>query len=117
MRILVCGGRGYTDADAIRAAIVQAAPSLVITGGAEGADTLADREAEELGIPRVIFPANWIGEGRAAGPIRNARMLAEGRPDLVIAMPGERGTADMVRQARSAGVKVWQPALEAFAGA
>ena len=38
--------------------------------------------------------------------MRNARMLAEGKPDLVVAFPGGRGTADMVAQARKAGVRV-----------
>ena len=43
---------------------------------------------------------------RGAGPERNARMLAEGRPDLVVAFPGGTGTADMVRRAKAAGVRV-----------
>jgi predicted Rossmann-fold nucleotide-binding protein len=33
-------------------------------------------------------------------------MLAEGRPDAVIAFPGGKGTADMVRKARAAGLPV-----------
>lgn len=44
--------------------------------------------------------------GRAAGPIRHQRMLDEGMPDLVLALPGGRGTADMVRHATLAGVEV-----------
>jgi hypothetical protein len=39
-------------------------------------------------------------------------MLAEGEPDLVVAFPGGRGIANMVKQARAAGVEV----LEASAG-
>ena len=38
--------------------------------------------------------------------LRNQRMLDEGKPDLVVAFPGGRDTADMVRRARSAGVEV-----------
>ena len=33
-------------------------------------------------------------------------MLAEGKPEMVLAFPGGRGTANMVKQARSAGVSV-----------
>ncbi|MEM9912925.1 MAG: hypothetical protein AAF922_19365 [Pseudomonadota bacterium] len=44
--------------------------------------------------------------GRAAGPIRNKEMLDEGCPDLVVAFPGGRGTANMVKQAQAAGVEV-----------
>jgi predicted Rossmann-fold nucleotide-binding protein len=31
------------------------------------------------------------------------------KPDGVVAFPGGDGTADMVRRARAAGVKVWEP--------
>jgi hypothetical protein len=33
-------------------------------------------------------------------------MLEEGKPDLVVAFPGGTGTANMVKQARAAGVEV-----------
>lgn len=33
-------------------------------------------------------------------------MIDEGKPDLVVAFPGGRGTADMVNKALAAGIKV-----------
>jgi hypothetical protein len=33
-------------------------------------------------------------------------MLEEGKPDLVVAFPGGRGTANMVKQVRGTGVNV-----------
>jgi hypothetical protein len=53
-------------------------------------------------------PADWKAHGRAAGPIRNQRMIDEHRPELVVAAPGGRGTADMVRRARAAGIEVFE---------
>jgi len=50
--------------------------------------------------------ANWAELGRKAGPIRNQQMLDEGKPNLVVAFPGGRGTADIVRRARAAGIEV-----------
>ena len=44
--------------------------------------------------------------GRKAGPIRNQRMLDEGKPDLVVAFPGGKGTNGMIDLARNAGVRV-----------
>jgi hypothetical protein len=44
--------------------------------------------------------------GKGAGPRRNKQMIEEGNPDLVIAFPGGRGTADMINRARAAGVRV-----------
>jgi len=50
--------------------------------------------------------AKWSKHGRAAGPIRNQEMIDECKPDLVVAFPGGRGTADMVRRAKAAGIRV-----------
>jgi hypothetical protein len=78
----------------------------VIDGAAPGADALANEWARSKGIKTQRFRADWRLQGRKAGPLRNAQMLREGRPDLVIAFPGGDGTADMIRQARAAGVEV-----------
>jgi hypothetical protein len=80
--------------------------TLVISGCAHGADTLGIEWAEARGIEVARFPADWNVHGRAAGPIRNQQMLDEGRPNLVVAFPGGRGTADMVRKAREAGIEL-----------
>lgn len=52
------------------------------------------------------YKADWDTYGLAAGPLRNQRMLDEGKPDVVLAFPGGKGTADMVARARKAGVRV-----------
>ncbi len=62
--------------------------------------------ATARGIATQVFPADWDTLGRKAGPIRNVQMLEEGRPDLIIAFPGARGTAHMMRISREAGVEV-----------
>ena len=112
MRVLVCGGRHYNkrlvvyrELDRINQDV---GIDLVILGGCLGADTLAHRWAVSSNVREKIFEANWHLHGRAAGPIRNRRMLNEGRPDLVLAFPGGRGTADMVARARKAGVEVME---------
>lgn len=78
----------------------------VIQGGANGADLLARRWSEYKGIECLTFHAKWSRHGPSAGPIRNQQMIDEGKPDLVVAFPGGRGTADMVRRARIAGIRV-----------
>lgn len=82
--------------------------SLVITGGAVGADELANRWARDNGIDRVVVPANWEKHGRAAGPRRNQLMLDLLKPDMVVAFPGGLGTQDVVLRARKAGIYVLQ---------
>jgi len=105
--VLVCGGRDYADR-AFLFYTLSAEPDItaIIQGGARGADEMAKEWAGANGVACEEFKANWAQYGRAAGPMRNARMLGDGKPDVVFAFPGGRGTADMIRQARKAGVKV-----------
>jgi hypothetical protein len=120
MRLLVCGGREFTDVQAAFAALdrlhARNPVSLLIEGGARGADAIARYWADENAIPFVTFQADWDGLGPSAGPLRNIRMLQEGRPDMVAAFPGRRGTAHMVRIAEEAGVHVVRLAADAPAG-
>lgn len=112
MRLLVCGGRDFADElNLFRTLdyLHRHRIACVIHGAARGADSLAGKWAREQGVPCRSFPADWNRHGRAAGAIRNQQMLDEGRPDLVVAFPGGRGTADMVRRAKAAGIPVQAP--------
>lgn len=107
--------------------------SAVIEGGQRtwekgrivgGADYLAWEWAARNEIECITVEAEWhnlshpdsrirtSAGGRRydanAGPRRNTKMLAL-KPDAVIAFPGGAGTADMIRQARTAGVQVIEP--------
>ena len=111
--ILVCGGRDYADRervfstlDRIRADRASGRYVRIIEGGAFGADRLAQEWAIEHGMDLSTYAADWKKHGNAAGPIRNKQMLDDGKPDLVVAFPGGRGTADMVRRAKAARVRV-----------
>ena len=109
MRVLVCGGRDFCDGSKFVSAMrsLRLKPEdTIIHGDAPGADWMANSWAREYDIGVRAFPADWKRHGKAAGPMRNKQMLDEGMPDLVVAFPGGRGTADMVRQARAAGVRV-----------
>lgn len=125
-KILVCGGRNAHPAKAyyhVREKLNYLTNHIseyyedgnwlpadiwIITGGADG----YDRAAYDWGVVNWCMvtehPANWKEHGRAAGPIRNQYMLDTHDIELVVAFPGGRGTADMVRRARKAGVPVWE---------
>lgn len=110
MRVLACGGRFYSKKDVVfrsLASLHETRPiSLLINGGASGADMLAFMWAVENEIPTETYKADWSKHGKAAGPIRNAEMLSRGNPDVCIAFEGGRGTADMARKAEAAGVEL-----------
>ena len=117
MRVLVCGGRDYKDEQRVFAELDDIGATYIIEGGQRtrdpetgeivgGADFFAYRYGSIRDVAGCTYGADWAKHGRAAGPIRNQRMLDEGKPDLVVAFPGGRGTADMVRRAKAAGVPV-----------
>ncbi len=113
MRLLVCGGRDYgidsrgneiTSAtyllyDMLQDYLEKHPDLVIIHGGARGADSWAKLWAQYSGVPQLEFLAEWDKYGRAAGAIRNTRMILEGKPDLILALPGGRGTANMISQA------------------
>jgi hypothetical protein len=109
-RLLVCGGRDYTNLDHVWATLDRVHRKrplgLVIHGAARGADTLTADWALERDIETWAFPAHWSEFGKAAGHKRNQTMLEVGRPQGVVAFPGGAGTADMVARAEAAGVPV-----------
>jgi len=117
MRILVCGDRNWNLISPIRRELQAIAKELayssivVLHGACRGADTIAGEVAEELGLQVQGYPADWEKHGRAAGPIRNAQMLREGKPDLVLAfhtnMARSKGTKNMIEQANRAGIPVY----------
>lgn len=78
---------------------------VIIEGGAKGADFLARVWSKWLGVRFEEYPADW-SLGKKAGPIRNAKMLEEGKPDMVIAFlaPDSRGTQNMIDLAEKAGI-------------
>jgi hypothetical protein len=114
MRVLVCGSRHFNDYELLKKEVLNALPigdhieTRVISGHARGADTLGERLAEDMGWGLDVFPADWKTHGKRAGPIRNAEMLREGKPDLVVAFRAKdsRGTKHMIEIAQKAGVEV-----------
>lgn len=112
MRIGVAGGREFRDAPKVtqviqvfdRATRGGFVPKLV-HGGARGADSLAAQIADSRGWWLEEHPAEWTRYGLGAGPIRNQAMCDSGL-DVLVALPGGAGTADMTRRARAAGILV-----------
>jgi hypothetical protein len=108
MRLLVCGGRTFYDVNLLNQVLDEmhtAEPiTLIIQGLARGADMLAARWADKNNIPIESYRAEWNKYGKPAGAIRNWVMLKEGKPDMVVAFPGGKGTADMINQTRIAKI-------------
>jgi predicted Rossmann-fold nucleotide-binding protein len=114
MKVLVCGGKNFNDDDWLFEVLnlindtynLHNKITKIIHGGAKGADSLAGLFARANNIPVDVYKADWKTFPINGGIIRNQLMLEDSKPDLVVAFPGGRGTANMVKIAKDAGVKV-----------
>jgi YspA, cpYpsA-related SLOG family len=108
--VLFCGSREWTDRDRIRRDLESLSErSVVIEGGARGADRIAREEAHRLGLHVATVPALWDHYGRSAGFRRNEAM-ARLEPDFVHAYPlGGPGTAQMIELAEAECIPVREP--------
>lgn len=115
MRIVVTGCRHWHIHDIAESVVARmirmhGAGITIIQGGADGVDRSFAEACAELGVACETFEADWGRYGRAAGPRRNAAMLAAGA-DLVVAfhrdLASSRGTLDCTRQAIALGVPTY----------
>lgn len=115
MKILVCGGRNYSDAKFLFSYLDKhfSHATEVITGAQRwprpnGTFIGADWLAIEWAISRQInfrgFPAKWNREGDQAGFLRNSDMLAAVGVDQCVAFPGNNGTRDMISKCQDANI-------------
>lgn len=115
MRVLICGSRGWHDPGPITALIAgydilaegRNEKLTIIHGDAPGADRLAKRIGKQWGAEVIDEPADWGRHGKAAGPIRNQKMIDDHKPEIIWAFRSagkSNGTDDMVEKGRAAGI-------------
>jgi len=113
MKIIVSGSRSITQRkfiyDKLDALTAKLDDFIIVTGGCpRGADQLAEDWALTNGITVINYHAEWDKLGKAAGILRNQKMLNEsGAKTLVAFWDGiSKGTADCIARARKKGLKV-----------
>ena len=108
MKLLITGSRKWIDYDLIENVINKIKPKLIIHGGCEGADMLADEVANVFFYPKKVFLADW-SLGKKAGPIRKQKMIDE-KPDSCVAFHEDpnlgTGTKDCVTRCLKNGITV-----------
>jgi hypothetical protein len=112
MKLAIVGSRYFIDYEIFTKALNKILNEwkddieLVISGGAKGADTLAEKWAHEHKIEIMIFPADWKRYGRAAGPIRNTKIINESTHLIAFAAISSKGTLDTINKAKAKGLKI-----------
>lgn len=108
MKIAVIGSRTATTKhyEELTARLELLNPTEIISGGANGADTLAERYALETGTKLTTYLPDWNKHGKAAGPIRNQDIINAAEMVIAIWDGKSSGTADSLKKAKAQKKKV-----------
>lgn len=115
--VIIAGSRDFNDALLLSARCSEwagfgqvgamfSADITVISGDASGADKLGAEWADFHGLEVRHMPADWDQHGRAAGPIRNAKMAEIGDVLLAFWDGKSKGTKNMIENALRKGLEV-----------
>ena len=83
-KVIVAGGRDFDNYEFLKEKLDETSESLgdldahpieIISGMADGADTLGIKYVKEHKLTMVLYPANWDKYPRMAGILRNMNML------------------------------------------
>ena len=77
MKVAVIGSRSFNDYERLKDTLSKIDVSLLVSGGANGADKLGEQYANENNIPTKIFLPDWEKHGKAAGFLRNTDIINE----------------------------------------
>ena len=98
MKLLIVGSRSITDFDL--EGLVPPETDLIISGGANGVDTLAEQYADRHRISKVIIRPDYARYGRGAPLKRNAEMVDMCDVVLVIWDGVSKGTKFTIEYAK-----------------
>jgi predicted Rossmann fold nucleotide-binding protein DprA/Smf involved in DNA uptake len=101
MKLAIVGTRTFTDYEFLCWEVNKFSNiTEIISGGAKGADKLAEQYAKEHKIPLSIYPADWNKYGNSAGPIRN-KTIVENADEIIAFWDGESpGTKSTIELAK-----------------
>ena len=97
--IVICGNRSFNNYDYLKECMDEIVKDIdddieIVSGRADGADTLGEKYAMEKGYGLVFYPARWEKYGKKAGPIRNKQMVdyAKDHNGMVVAFWDGKGS-------------------------
>lgn len=115
-RVIVAGSRGFTDYELMCRELDTLFGESdefgykdikIVSGMADGADSLAIRYADERELTKILFPANWKSYHRIAGFLRNEDMLSVAMHLVVFGDGKSNGTRHMIEIAKKKGIPIW----------
>ncbi len=106
MKVAVIGSRGFNNYDLLKKTLSNIEITLLVSGGATGADSLGEQYAIENNIETKIFLPDWDKHKRAAGMIRNTDIVNESEVVVAFWDGNSRGTLDSINKAKKSNKKL-----------
>jgi hypothetical protein len=114
IKLGIVGGRDYKDYSHFKRVVSEYIstdldgifPKEIISGGASGVDTMAEKWSQENDIPISIFYPQWEVYGKKAGLLRNTDIINSSTHILALPTKKSRGTYDSISKAKISGKKV-----------
>ena len=119
MKVAIVGCRSYNNYPYFKEKIEEwiqknGKIDVIVSGGATGIDSLAEKYADDNHIPKIIYSVpkeDWHKIGDIAGPLRNTKIineLSEVSTCHVIAFPSKKskGTYDTIRKANNKKIPI-----------
>lgn len=111
MKLAIVGSREFNDYSLMKEKYLEVSKDYdidcIVSGGARGADSLAEQIAKDFDLELKVFPAEWNKFGRGAGMMRNTTIVENS--DIILAFPIGKsvGTWDTIRKAKNSNKKVF----------
>lgn len=105
MKVGVVGTRYFENYETLKNTLDALEITCIISGGAKGADTLAELYAKNNGIDTIIHKPDW-SVGKKGAAIRNAKIVEDS--DIIVAFwdGASRGTKMTMEMAKKANKRV-----------
>jgi len=104
MKLGIVGSRDFHDYEKVKNFIFSSINikdiDCIVSGGAKGFDSLAEKFADEYNIKKKIFPAEWEKHGRAAGFIRNRDIVDNSDILIAVQKNKSKGTQNSIDLAK-----------------
>ena len=118
-KVLICGGRHFNNYKLLEEGVDNILKLFtldenleIVSGHAEGTDTLGEMYAQNHNYSLKTFPADWKKYGRSAGPIRNKQMIdyIKEYNSLLIAFVSDntKGTKNTISLAKKDNIPVFE---------
>ena len=109
MKVAIIGSRDFNDYDLLVKTLEELAISLIVSGGAKGADSLAERYAIEHEIETLIFKPDYKLYNRGAPLKRNLQIIDASEFVIAFWDGKSRGTKHAIDYAHSQKKNVINP--------